>query len=95
MLGPYGDWKNIGECSVTCGKNGTQHSQRHCAKDVALVVPRDKPLFCGETLNRTETCSAENECPSKKNILPSFRNYYSAKRKCNNAAAIAGSYCDF
>ena len=69
ILGPYGAWKNIGECSVTCGKNGTQHSQRHCSKDVALVVPRDKPLFCGETLNKTETCSAESECPSKKNHI--------------------------
>ena len=69
ILGPYGDWKNIGECSVTCGKNGTQHSKTDCAKDVALVVPRDKPLFCGETLNRTETCSAQIACPSRKNHI--------------------------
>jgi hypothetical protein len=76
LLGPYGDWKNIGECSVTCGKNGQQYLQTKCAKEAALVVPRDKPLFCGETLNKTQTCAAEIECPSKKHHIKKDENIF-------------------
>ena len=67
FLGPYGEEKIIGKCSVTCGKNGQQIMQKNCLNDDSYsTVPRAHPHFCGPSINETKSCTSEIDCPSIK-----------------------------
>ncbi|XP_041355620.1 SCO-spondin-like isoform X2 [Gigantopelta aegis] len=63
----WSDWtpyKAISACSVTCGSNGVWRIQRTrtCNNDVASRMGCGK--FSPDTDTKTETCSANRQCPS-------------------------------
>ena len=59
--GGWSEWFYYGECSVTCGNDGTQPRRRRCDNP----IPSSGGLFCiGDTHNKTGLCERRNKaCP--------------------------------